>query len=203
MKNVQEGLGFIVINCIRRRSLKEFAMQVFARLRLYHAAIGLLAITAYLTQDLERVHVWIGYTIAGLLATRIVLAVVAPRALTSPHWLIRRQDLTFAKGLQSPIIGKVILAGIMACFAVVIATGVMMDQKLAVRADLITVTTAHADERASSRDRSKPNKVVKEIHEVTANVLFVIVGFHIGYLLLRRRQYALSMIYLGARAKPL
>lgn len=69
------------------------------------------------------------------------------------------------------------------------------------RADAIAVTTAHADERASSRDRSKPNKVVKEIHEVAANVLFVIVGFHIGYLLLRRRQYALSMIYLGTRAK--
>ena len=176
-------------------------MAMFARMRLYHAAIGILAISAYLTQEIERVHVWIGYSLAGLLGARILFAIVAPRALTSPHWLIGRRDLSIEKGFQSPIIGKLILAGIMACLSLVIATGVTMDQKLVVRADTIAVTTAHADEHGSSRERSKPNKAVKEVHEVAANLLFLIVALHIGYLLLWRRQYALSMIYLGAPAK--
>lgn len=176
-------------------------MSMFAKLRLYHAAIGVLAAAAYLTQEIERVHIWIGYLLAALLGVRIILAMIAPRALTAPHWLIGKGDLTMAKGLQSPIIGKLILAGIMACLTVVIATGVTMDQKLMVRADALAITSAHADERGSSRERSKPNKAIKEVHEVAANLLFVIVALHIAYLLLWRRQYALSMIYLGALAK--
>jgi hypothetical protein len=35
-------------------------MSVFSRLRLYHAAVALLAVAAYLTEDVERLHVWIG-----------------------------------------------------------------------------------------------------------------------------------------------
>ena len=176
-------------------------MSMFERLRLYHAAIGCLAIAAYLTHEIDRVHVWIGYTIAGFLAARILFAIVAPRVLTSPHWIIGPRDLSMAKGFQSPIIGKLILAGIMACLTVVIATGVTMDQKLVVRADTIAITSAHADERGSTREQSKPNKAVKEVHEVAANLLFLIVALHIGYLLLWRRPYALSMIYLGASDK--
>ncbi len=172
-------------------------MSVFSRLRVYHAALGFLAIAAYLTEDLKGVHVWLGYSLAGLIVARIALAIIAPRVLTSPHWLIRVRDLSLAKGLQSPVIGKSVLAAIMACMLVTIASGIVMDQKLTAPG---VVTSALADDDRSGRKRDKPDKFVKEIHEVAANALFLFVALHIAYLLMLRRRYALSMMFIGSPA---
>jgi cytochrome b len=177
-------------------------MSIFSRLRLYHAAIGLLAVATYLTEDVERLHVWIGYGLAFIIVARLVFALIAPRVLSKPHWLINRHDLTLAKGLSSPIIGKGILVAIMACLLVTIGTGIAMDQKLTLNADSgVVVSTAFADEKRSDHKRDKPNKVVKEIHEVAANGLFLFVFLHVAYLLLIRRQYALAIIFLGGVAR--
>ncbi len=177
-------------------------MSVFSRLRFYHATVGVLSIAAYLTDDLKSLHVWIGYSLAALLVARIALAAIAPRVLTTPHWLIRVRDLSLAKGMQSSVIGKGILAAIMACLLVVIASGVVMDQKLPLQAGPgVIVSTALADDVRAERKRDKPDKFVKEIHEVAANSLFLFVGLHVAYLLILRRQYALSMIFLGSAAR--
>jgi cytochrome b len=173
-------------------------MSVFSRLRLYHAAVALLAVAAYLTEDVERLHVWIGYGLAFIILARLVFALLAQRVLSKPHWLINWRDLTLAKGLSSPIIGKGILVAIMTCLLVTIGTGITMDQKLNLNADSgVGVSTAFVDETRSDRKREKPNKIVKEIHEVAANGLFLFVFLHVAYLLLMRRQYALAMIFLG------
>jgi hypothetical protein len=87
---------------------------------------------------------------------------LAQRVLSKPHWLINWRDLTLAKGLSSPIIGKGILVAIMTCLLVTIGTGITMDQKLNLNADSgVGVSTAFVDETRSDRKREKPNKIVK------------------------------------------
>jgi cytochrome b len=125
-------------------------MSVFSRLRLYHAAVVLLAVAAYLTEDVERLHVSIGYGLAFIIVVRLVFAFIAPRVLSKPHWLINGRDLTLAKGLSSPIIGKGILVAIMTCMLVTIGTGIAMDQKLTLNADSgVGFSTAFANETRS------------------------------------------------------
>ena len=171
-------------------------MTIFSRFRFYHAAMGILAITAYVTEELTALHLWIGYSLAFLVGARILMAAIAPRFLTAPHWLFWFRDLSLSKGLSSPIIGKGMLVTIMASMLIVIASGIFMDQSgSSNKKSGMVISTALPDYKRADRNRLRPNKIVKATHEVAANVMFMFVFLHIIYLLILRRQYALSMIF--------
>lgn len=179
-------------------------MSVFAKLRLYHAALAVLAVVAYLTGEFEAVHPWIGYTLAGLLALRLLMLLAAPRFITPPHWIIRRSEFNFTQGVRSPVIGKLLLLGIMLCLLTSISTGVAMHQNWLGAGQQVSVltTAAWADDDGDDDEKGgKHNEALEEIHEASSNALLFIVALHIGYLLLLRRSYALSMIFMRAAGK--
>lgn len=181
-------------------------MSVFSKLRFYHAALAVLAIAAYLTGEFEAVHPWIGYTLAGVLALRLLMLLAAPRFITPPHWIIRRSELAFDQGVCSPVVGKLLLLGIMLCLFTSISTGVAMHQGwLGAGQEVSLLTTAAwADDDGDDDDEKggKHNEALEEIHEASSNALLFVVALHIGYLLLLRRGYALSMIFMRGAGKP-
>lgn len=177
-------------------------MSSFSRLRIYHAGLALLATAAYVSEDAERLHIWLGYGLAAVVAARVVVAFIAPRVLNKPNWLITLSDMTLVNGLRSPLIGKAILLAIMASLLVTLGTGIALEQKALFQVGNAVLTSpAHADEKYSERKRNKPSKLLKETHETAANGLFLLVVMHVAYLLVMRRQYALAMVFLGRFGK--
>jgi cytochrome b len=58
---------------------------------------------------------------------------------------------------------------------------------------------AQADglKKEAKSDRRKGSKVLKEIHEATANGVFILVGLHVVYLVLMNRHDAIRMIFIA------
>lgn len=169
------------------------ALSAFARFRFFHATLAVLAVLAYVTAEAGWIHAWIGYSLAAVFLARLVAAVVAPRLMARPGWLLRPQDMDLRQGLASPLVGKVLQVLIVACLISVTLTGVAMQQKwTATWANSTIVSQAIADEREDEEEAEGP---YSELHEASANLLFVLVGLHIAYLIAFRRRYALSMAF--------
>jgi cytochrome b len=174
-------------------------MSVFGRLRLYHSVLAALAVLAYVTQDWTWLHRPIGYSLLTIVGLRIAALVLAPHILPRPAWLVSKVDHHPTRGLQNPLIGKALIAGIMLALALTLSTGLMLEpRRPAESADLALISPAHADEDHTSktRKRSRPEHFLKEVHEVAANGLFAAVGLHIAYLVIANRRYALKMIFM-------
>lgn len=175
-------------------------MSVFARLRIYHFAIGALALAAYVSQEVDLVHPWIGYTLAGLLSLRLLTVLLPFKILPPPAWIVHASDHQPKLMLANPIISKSFIAGIMIALAMTLTSGILLDQSRSTAPQSgFIISTAHADDHGKSK-RPKGNKAIKEIHEFSANLMLSLVGLHVAYLLLMRRNYALRMIFITAKA---
>jgi cytochrome b len=171
-------------------------MSAFARLRIYHLTIGALAVAAYVSQEVELLHPWIGYALAGLLSLRLLTVLTGIKLLPPAAWIVRRADHQPKLGLANPIISKSFIAGIMVALALTLTSGIMLDQSRSnATSTSIMISTAHADDHGKSK-RPKGSKIIKEVHEFSANLMLSLVALHIAYLLLMRRNYALRMIYI-------
>lgn len=102
-------------------------MNSFARLRVYHAALAILAISTYLLDDLKDIHARFGYAVGTLLLLR-VLTLAIPKLLSRAALVMTKSDCQPERGLQNPIISKAFIVGIMACLIVTIVTGITMRQ---------------------------------------------------------------------------
>lgn len=173
-------------------------MTSFTRLRAYHTALAILAISTYLLEDFKDVHAWFGYTIGVLLLLRLA-SLAIPSFLPRAAWLVSKADNQPDRGVQNPIISKAFIAGIMACLVVTVSTGVIMRQtETKTVADLNFITSAYADDDGHNKKNKNPGrKLLKGIHEVSANGMLALVGLHVGYLLLFRRKFATRMIFIN------
>ncbi len=170
-------------------------MTSFSRLRAYHAALAILAISTYLLEDFKDVHAWFGYCVASLLVLRLVSLAIPP-LFPRAAWLLSRSDNQPERGLQNPIISKAFIAGIMACLVVTVSTGIVMRQtEQAKIADFSLNSSAYADTHEKKK-KSPGRKILKGIHELSANAMLGLVGLHVGYLLLFRRRFAFRMVFI-------
>lgn len=170
---------------------------MFSNLRLFHAALAIMAVLAYLSGELGAAHLWIGYALAVLFAARLLLALVWPGLLGTPKWWpgsANRSD-------PAAWIGKVFLISIVASLAAATITGIMADRSPV--SDTARTGPHNDDDEHEGRESES---MVSELHDGAANAMLLFVGLHVGYLLIFRRRYALSMIFLGGAsgaAKPL
>lgn len=173
-------------------------MTSFTRLRAYHTALAILAISTYLLEDFKDVHAWFGYTIGVLLLLRLA-SLAIPSFLPRAAWLVSKADNQPDRGVQNPIISKAFIAGVMACLVVTVSTGVIMRQtETKTVADLNFITSAYADDDGHNKKNKNPGrKLLKGIHEVSANGMLALVGLHVGYLLLFRRKFATRIIFIN------
>lgn len=170
-------------------------MNSFSRLRVYHSALAILAISTYLLEDLKDIHAWFGYAVTALLAFRL-FSLAIPKLFPRAAWVISKGDNQPERGLQNPIISKAFIFGIMACLTVTVSTGIVMRQTATVKlSDVSFIQSAYADEKGK-KATSPTKKLLKGIHELSANGMLALVGLHVGYLLLFRRKFATRMIFI-------
>ncbi len=183
-----------------------FQMSVFHRIRLYHAALAILVAAAYLTGDeLDDLHIWLGYAVAAVILFRVLWAAIGPRQLGISRLFPDLTELAKVRRLNHPMISRTLLAGIVINLLLATGTGLLMEPPpIGQLAAEMSIAPAFADddrEREHDRD-GKKNEVLEEVHETTANLLVLFVALHVAYLLAFKRPMALFMLFLREAGAP-
>lgn len=173
-------------------------MAVFRLFRAYHAALAVLSILAYLTGEAGLIHAWLGYAVAAVIVFRLGWSVVGPRHLGISRIFPDLEALRGIRWIDHPAVGKVLLSGIAINLLLATVTGLALDHRPR-RGEAALMGTALADggERRGGREREREDGVLEAIHETTAELLFVFVIGHAGFVLLFRRPLARYMLFLA------
>lgn len=187
-------------------------MNAMYRLRLSHAALAMLATAVYLTGESGAIHEWLGYGILIVIIIRIAMAFTGAPQLGLMRFYPSFEGMKLGNFATHPAISRTLLAGIAICLIGAVTTGVMMDKgetlgfaaQLLVPAALADSDNAADLENSASEDRNTGEKDeqengIGEIHETFSNILLILVGLHIAYLLAFKRPIARFMLF---AAKP-
>ena len=151
-------------------------MNPMERLRLYHLGLALLTIAAYLTAEWEDVHEWLGYGAAAMIVVRLALAATGLPQLGLFRFYPHFAGLTLGTLPTHPSISRSLLLGIAASLVGVVATGITM------------AVGGETD-------------AFEEAHELLGNLVMLLVGLHVVYLLLFKRPLARFMAFLPRRSR--
>lgn len=191
----------------RASAERPYLVSIIQKFRAYHAVLGVLVIAAYLTGEAGHVHALLGYAIAVLILGRIVAALTGLPALGLSRFYPQFEGLRLGSAFTHPAISKTLLAGIAACLIGATVTGIALDRGQSIgMAGNPVVSAAQADDDGDHRGRgeqagrgeSGEDGPLGEVHEALSNLLVVLVGMHIAYLLLFKRSLARFMLFLSA-----
>lgn len=176
-------------------------MKSFSRFRLYHWALVLLFAAAFISgEDAALLHVWLGYGLIAALLWRVLAAVLRLRGFASI--LPQRQGWAALAGSNW---SKLLICGMVAVMAATLYSGlVLVDNAAALGEGLaMLVPVAMAD------DGGLPGGGVQlfgvdsaELHELLANGSLLLIGLHLGWLLLYRRRQVWAMLGAGQSPQP-
>lgn len=170
-------------------------MSLMHKVRIYHAALAVLTVLAYLTGDFGIVHAWLGYGVAIVIASRFLWAIFNPRQLGLNRFYPEFNGLRFDNFYRHPAVSKTLILVIALTLCGATLTGVAMDGGKAIGfADVNVVGTALANGHDED-DNGDGNEFIEEIHEVFSNFLIFFVILHAAYLLLFKRPLARFMLY--------
>jgi cytochrome b len=191
-------------------------MSVMQKLRAYHAVLGVLVVLAYLTGEAGLIHLVLGYAIAALIIGRLLAAFSGMPQLGLSRFYPQFEGLTLNTAATHPAISKTLLAGIAAALIAATVTGIQLDRTQVPRqaaSALVapaTIAVARADsdrERTASAPGERRGEREREggsddMHEFFANLLMLLVGLHVAYLLLFKRSLARFMLFLSPPRPP-
>jgi len=175
-------------------------MHVMRRLRLYHAALAVLVVLAYVTGGDNFFHAWLGYGIAAIIFVRLAWALTGIPQLGLMRFYPHFEGLRLTAAMTHPAISRTLLLGIAACLIAVTLTGIAMDRGHArsVADKAVTASAPADDEKVVGReahDAREAEDLLGEAHEAFANLLMLIIITHVTYLLLFKKQVALFMLF--------
>ncbi len=184
--------------------------MVIHRLRLFHAALAILVLLAYLTGDDDRLHYWLGYAVALLVVVRLVWGLTGVPQLGLMKFYPHFEGLRLGNAMTHPAISRTFLLAIALSVLTTVGTGIGMDRGRAL--GLATVATSTSTARPADgaqpltsqrrqRRRQHP-EWLEEVHEVAGNLVLVSVACHVTYLVLWKRPLALFMLFLGGSRTP-
>jgi len=176
-------------------------MTLMRRIRAYHATLAVLTVLAYVSGEAGLIHAWLGYAVAAVILVRLIWAMTGVRQLGLMRFYPDFLGLRFDNALTHPAISRTLLLSIATCLIIVTTTGIAMDNGRSIGlADTFVVAPVYADDDQNKEARRGERKddALEGVHETFANLLLVLVGMHVSYLLLFKRQLARFMLFLDA-----
>lgn len=187
--------------------------QPMQRLRIYHLFLAMLVLAAYFTGDDDRVHAWLGYGVAAVIAVRMLMALAGAPQLGLMRFYPQFEGLKLGTALTHPAISRSLLLGIAVCTIGAVGTGIWMDRGhtfgisgppsenlRAESAQVLSVEKRGDDEEAerhgAGRSEDESEEALEEAHELLANLLLALVAAHVTYLVLFKRPLAQFMLFL-------
>ncbi|MCW6530205.1 cytochrome b/b6 domain-containing protein [Sphingomonas sp. MMSM20] len=179
-----------------------------AVVRLTHWSVVAAVVTnAIFAEGGSRAHVWVGYALAAILALRLLWGLVGPtearfsafppsprRALTHIREILAGDHRQFPS--HNPL-GALMVYAIWSCLGIMIASGIAMagfaDGPAAGpshrnSANLKIERTAVAAGDRKERDEEREDGPLSELHEITANILYVLIALHLAGVLFETRR---------------
>jgi cytochrome b len=190
-------------------------MNLYRKLRLYHAMLASSALAAYATGEAGIVHGWIGYALVGIILFRLAWGMFGPSQFRIGRFLPDLASLFRIRAANDPAIARVLLGGVVASLLLVAGTGIALDQtkSLNLVAEARTVPVPRFDFRAEGASMTHGTRTpnagkddddekegwLQELHEFSANLMFLLVGIHVSYMILFRRPLAMFMLFVPGR----
>jgi len=192
-------------------------MNVYRKLRLYHAMLASSALAAYATGEVGIVHAWIGYALVGIILFRLAWGMFGPSQIRIGRFLPDLASLFRIRAANDPAIARVLLGGVVASLLLVVGTGIALDQAksldLVAEARTVPVPRVGFHSRGTSMAHGtvmqSPNKEdddenegwLQELHEFSANLMLLFVGIHASYMILLRRPLAMFMLFVPGQKR--
>ena len=153
-----------------------------------------------LTEDGSLLHVWVGWVALATLALRLVWGALGPREARfsafppNPMAALRHLRLVLSgQAREYPShnpAGAMMVYGLWSTLAVVILTGLLMtggatpmqiaQEKAAVASGDWSVLIRDSEGESEDDDRSSLRHTAEEVHEVAANLLFLLAALHVA-----------------------
>jgi cytochrome b len=171
------------------------------KIRVYHATLAILSALSYATGEMGIIHSWLGYGVAVVIALRLLWALSG-----NPHVGLMRfypsfEGLNLTNIFTHPSITRMFMLGIALSLLVVTITGIAIDKGKDIGlANAQLIATAFADNDKGKHEENSESfydEALEEVHELSANLLLLFVGMHIGYLLLFKLPLAKFMLFLN------
>jgi cytochrome b len=174
------------------------------QLRLYHAVLAILVLASYFSADWGLVHAWLGYGVAAVILLRLVMAFLGAPQLGLMRFYPHFHGLKLDNVFTHPAISHVLLMGIAVCLVGVTATGIMLDngRALGMAQTRVAAVADEADGAPTVGRGEREDNPVEEAHELLANLLMLLVGGHVAYLLVFKRPLVRFMTFLGGPSHP-
>jgi cytochrome b len=185
------------------------------RLRIYHLFLAMLVLAAYFTGDDDRVHAWLGYGVAAVIAVRMLMALAGAPQLGLMRFYPQFAGLKLGTALTHPAISRSLLLGIAVCTIGAVGTGIWMDsghtlgiggaaseRGRAESSQVLSVVQVDDDKEGErhgaerSEQEGAGEEALEEAHELLANLLLALVAAHVTYLVLFKRPLAQFMLFL-------
>lgn len=176
-------------------------MNTAHRVRIYHAALAILAMLAFITGEMGIIHAWLGYGVGIVILLRLLWALSGDRQVGLMRFYPDFEGLKAGNLFTHPIISRVLLLGIAISLIAATATGIAMDKGKAVGlANTHIIAPAYADDNEEENEDGEEGPL-GETHEFFANMMLLFVGLHITYLLLFKLPLARFMLFIPPAAK--
>lgn len=172
----------------------------------------MLVLAAYFTGDDDRVHAWLGYGVAAVIAVRMLMALAGAPQLGLMRFYPQFEGLKLGTAFTHPAISRSLLLGIAVCTIGAVGTGIWMDRGHtfgiggppdgSVRAEAAQVLSAdrrddeEGERHGALRREDEGEEALEEAHELLANLLLALVAAHVTYLVLLKRPLARFMLFL-------
>lgn len=192
-------------------------MKAFHQLRVYHAMLAVSALAAYATGEAGIVHAWIGYALVGMILFRLAWGMFGPSQFRIGRFLPDLASLFRIRAANDPAIARVLLGGVVASLLLVVGTGIALDQakSLDLVAEARTVPVPQVDfhpqgahmthgtvvQSANLEDDDEKEGWFQELHEFSANMMVLLVGIHVSYMILFRRPLAMFMLFVPGQKR--
>jgi len=193
-------------------------MNVYRKLRLYHAMLASSALAAYATGEAGIVHAWIGYALVGIILFRLAWGMFGPSQFRIGRFLPDLASLLRIRAANDPAIARVLLGGVVVSLLLVVGTGIALDQRTSLHlvAEARTVPVPRVDfhlrgasmthgttttPNAGKDDDDEKEDWLQDLHEFSANLMFLFVGVHVSYMILFRRPLAMFMLFVPGQKR--
>lgn len=178
-------------------------MNVMSGLRVYHGVLAVLSLLSYMTGEIGLIHAWLGYGVALVILFRLLWAIAMPKQMGLSRFSPQFSSMTSNNFLTHPALSKALMLGVAVSVVLASMSGILMDDGRAIglaQLDFITPSFADDDGYDGSDGREK-NEMLEEFHEFSANLMLLMVGMHVTYLLLFRLPMAKFMLFLKEKKK--
>lgn len=173
-------------------------MNPVSRIRLYHSALATLSLLAYITGEAGLIHAWLGYGVAIVITLRLALALSGDRNVGLMRFYPSTVGLQINNIMTHPIISRTLILLIAICVLSVTLTGIIIDRGEAIGlggAEFITAAQAE-DEHEEAQPGDDEEDILIEIHELSGNLMLLLVGVHVAYLFTFKRPLAKFMLFI-------